>query len=173
MNWLRLRRSGCAGFTLIEVLITAVIIGVLAALSVPGLQRVQDRATFKAGERVVSLKLKKARSYAISQKVPFGVHLDTERRIVTLFENRSGPATATFDSGDSTYSVDTLPDEMQYVYTDAEGSAIVFRPNGSAQLTGYGNIFLAGETRDMMAYFSISILASTGRINTYSHYYAW
>jgi Tfp pilus assembly protein FimT len=155
------------------MLITVVIIGVLAALSVPSLQRAQDRATFKAGERIVSLNLKKARSYAISQKVPFGVHLDTEQRVVTVFENRSDPATATFDSGDSIYSVDTLPEEMQYVYTDAENSAIVFHPNGSAQVTGYGNIFLAGETQGMMAYFSISVLASTGRINTYSHYYVF
>lgn len=169
----RVRSSDCRGFTLIEMMITAVIIGVVASLAVPSFQRVYDRHNLQAAEKMVTSTLKKARSFAISNKSPHGVYFDPVVRSVTLFENSVNPAASSFEVGDSALTVDTLPEIMNYVYADFPNNAIVFQPNGSAQLTGYGNIFLAGETDGMMAYFSINILASTGRINTYSHFYAW
>jgi type II secretion system protein H len=162
-----------SGFTMIEMLITAVIIGFVAALAVPNFQSAYDRHSFRSGHQELVSMLKEARSYAISTKEPYGVHFDQNSMIVTLFHNRSNPASTAFDDADSALAVDTLPYEFQYLYTDAENSAIVFRPNGSAQLVGYGNIYLAGETDDMMAYFSTNILASTGRVNSYAHFYNW
>ena len=161
------------GFTMIELLITTVIIGVLAALSVPSLQRAYDKSTFRGGERTVSSALKKARSYAISNKDLFGVHINTENHQVTVFQNSVDPGTPSYSEGDSAYSIDTLPDEFDYVYVSMENGAIVFRPNGSAMASGYANIYLAGETDGMMAYFGINVLAATGRVATYSHFYAW
>jgi len=173
MTGRKLKSTNCRGFTLIELMITAVIIGVMASLAVPSFQRSYDRHSFQAGHRVVTSTLKKARSFAISNKVPHGVYFDSEARTLTLFENSINPSTSVFESGDSVLAVDTLPEEFQYVYADFENNAVVFKPNGSAMLTGYGNITLAGETEGMMAYFSVNILASTGRINSYSHFYAW
>jgi len=161
------------GFTLIELLITAVVIGVLATLSVPGLQRVYDKSTFRGGERTVTSSLKRARSYAISDKDLFGVHINVETHVVTVFRNTVDPGTPSYSLGDSVCSVDTLPDEFVYLYTNLENNTIVFRPNGSAIVTGYCNIYMAGESDDMMAYFAINVLASTGRVDAYSHYYAW
>ncbi len=169
----KLGHSDCRGFTLIEMMIVAVIIGTVASLAAPSFQRAYDKHNFKTGEQNVISTLKKARSSAISSKEPFGVYVDADAMTLTLFENRSDPATSAFDDGDSTISVDTLPGEYEYIYSDMENSAIVFRPNGSAQATGYGNIYLAGETDGMMAYISINVLASTGRVEAYSHYYAW
>jgi len=161
------------GFTMIELLITTVIIGLLAALSAPSLQRAYDKSKFKGGERIVSSALKKARSYAISNKDLFGVHINTETGQVTVFQNSVDPGTPSYSDGDSAYSVDTLPDEFDYIYVSMENSAIVFRPNGSAMASGYANIYLAGESDGMMAYFAVNVLAATGRVATYSHFYAW
>jgi len=161
------------GFTLIEMMIVAVIIGVVASLAAPSFQRAYDRHNFKNGQQEVVSTLKKARSYAISTKESYGVYIDAEARTLTLFDNKANPMASSFEDGDSAISVDTLSENFQYVYADMENSAIVFQPNGSARVTGYGNIFLAGETEGMMAYISISVLASTGRISSYSHFYAW
>lgn len=173
MKTRRTKTGNDRGFTLIEMMITAVIIGVVASLAVPSFQRVYDRHSFKTGQEMVTSTLKKARSTAISTKVPCGVYINAAARSITLFENKNNSSVASFDDGDSTLSVDTLPDQFEYLDGDMPNSAIVFRPNGSAQLTGYGNIFLTGETDGMMAYYSINVLASTGRINVYSHYYNW
>ena len=175
MKWRKITRPGSRGFTLIEMMVTGVIIGVLAALSVPGLQRAYDKSEFRAGERVVTSALKKARGYAISNKGGMGVHINGENHVVTVFGNCSNPGSPSFDNGDSTYSIDTLPEQFRYVYMVADNNCIVFRPNGSAQVDtyGYGTIFLIGETTNMMAYYAINVLASTGRVTTYSHYYGW
>jgi len=161
------------GFTMIELLITTVIIGVLAALSAPSLQRAYEKSTFKGGERMVTSALKKARSYAISNKDLFGVHINTENRQLTVFQNSVDPGTPSYSEGDSAYWVDTLPAEFDYIYVSMENSAIVFRPNGSAMATGYANVYLVGESDNMLAYFAINVLAATGRVGTYSYYYAW
>ena len=173
MQTLRTRIDGESGFTLIELLITAVLIGVVAALAVPSLQTAYDRQVFKSGYQEMLSNLKEARSSAITDKIPYGVHFDQESRTITVFQNSSNPSTPSLDDGDKVMSKNDLPQQFQYVYCDMENSAIVFRPNGSAQLVGYGNIFLAGETKNMMAYYSTSVLASTGRIATYSQYYKW
>lgn len=175
MKAINLNRRTSRGFTLIEVMVTAVIIGVLATLSVPGFQRAYDKTKFRAGERSVTSALKKARGYAISNKNGFGVHLNSDRRIVTVFENRSHPDVAAYDAGDSVFAVDTLPAEFRYVYLAADNNCIVFQPNGSAQVgtIGYGNVFLIGETSNMMAFFVVNVLASTGRVSADSHFYNW
>ena len=175
MTTKKLGHSNDRGFTLIEMMIVAVIIGTVGALAAPSFQRAYDRHNFKNGQQAVISTLKKARSYAISSKEPHGIFVDPEARTITLFENSANPSTSAFDDGDSAISVDTLPQEYQYVYVETENGTIVFQPNGSAQTTGTGfcNIYLAGETESMMAYVSINVMASTGRVSAYSHFYAW
>jgi Tfp pilus assembly protein FimT len=158
---------------MIEMLITTVIVGVVAALAIPSFQTAYDRHLFKSGQQEVSSLLRKARSYAISNKAPYGVYFDNQELTVTLFANTNNPSVNSYEDADSAVSVDSLPTQFQYVYTDDETGAIVFQPNGSSLNPGYTNIYLMGETDGMTAYFSINILASTGRINTYSNFYAW
>jgi prepilin-type N-terminal cleavage/methylation domain-containing protein len=165
--------SNCNGFTLIEMMIVAVIISTVASLAAPSFQRAYDRQDFKTGQQEVISTLKKARSYAISTKEAHGVYIDPETLTITLFENSSNPSSSAFDDGDETISVDTVSGSYSYIYADMENSAIVFQPNGSAQITGQGSIYLSGETEDMMAYVSINVMGSTGRIDAYAHYYAW
>jgi prepilin-type N-terminal cleavage/methylation domain-containing protein len=158
MNRERATQSRQSGFTLIEVMVVVIIFGVLSALAAPSFQKAYD---------------KKARSYAVSNKAPFGVHFDNEGRVVTVFANTSNPSATSFESTDSVYASDTLSPDFPYVYANFENSALVFQPNGSAVSTGGSNIVLVGETSQMMAYFSISVLASTGRVSSHSTFYDW
>jgi type II secretion system protein H len=173
MNRERATQSRQSGFTLIEVMVVVIIFGVLSALAAPSFQKAYDKTKFRAGERLVTSALKKARSYAVSNKAPFGVHFDNEGRVVTVFANTSNPSATSFESTDSVYASDTLSPDFPYVYANFENSALVFQPNGSAVSTGGSNIVLVGETSQMMAYFSISVLASTGRVSSHSTFYDW
>ena len=161
------------GFTLIEVMVVVVIFGVLSALAAPTFQQSYDRFKFHDGERIVSSSLKKARSFAVSSKAPVGVHFNTESRAVTIFKNTTNPSQASFESTDSVYSIDTLQEDFSYVYADMTNNAVLFQPNGSANFGGSGNVYLIGESSNLLAYFSISILASTGRVGSASHFYNW
>jgi type II secretion system protein H len=159
------------GFTLIEVMVVVIIFGVLSALAAPTFQQAYDKSKFRSGEHMLTSALKKARSYAVGNKTPFGVKLDNESRILTVFENTTNPSVASYESTDSVYAVDTLAEDFQYVYTDLENGTLLFQPNGSAGTSG--NIVLVAETNAMMAYFSISVLASTGRVSSSSNFYSW
>ncbi len=83
------RPEGAArGFTLIEVSIVVVVIGILAVASIPALRSVTDinQAGAKAEvERRVVL----VRSLAIASGVPHGVRLDLERSSMTLLTIRT------------------------------------------------------------------------------------
>jgi len=161
------------GFTLIEVMVVVVIFGVLSALAAPTFQQSYDRFKFHGGERLVSASLKKARSFAVTSKAPVGVYFNTATREVTIFKNTTNPSVSSFESTDSVYTTDTLADGFSYVFADMTNNAVVFQPNGSAIFTGSGNVFLVGETTNLLAYFNISILASTGRVASASHFYNW
>jgi len=162
------------GFTMIELLITTVIIGVVAALAVPSFERAYEKNTLRSGYRQLESTIKRARSYSIADKEPYGVHVDPVNRSFTLFRNDANQDLASFDLGsDSVLYVDTLPVQFNYIYPALVYNALVFNPNGSAQLDAAGGIFIAAETEHMSASFIMQVTPATGRVNTATHYYAW
>ena len=173
MKTQRYAKDDQRGFTMIELLIGVVIVGIVASLAVPNLQQAYDKSELRAGSRELESTLSKARSMAISTKRPYGVYIDPEALTFTLFRNDDDPSTTALTNMDSTLRVDTLPDQFRYVYVDLDNNAVVFQPNGSAQVSGYGSINLGAETDNMMASFSMNITPATGRVDCYSHFYAW
>jgi prepilin-type N-terminal cleavage/methylation domain-containing protein len=159
------------GFTLIELMITVVIIGVVAGMAAPSFQTAWERQRFQGGNKEIVSKLRAARSFAVSSKEPHGIHFDTEAKVYTLFRDVANPGDNTFESGDSVISADTLPVEFTYLSTFFENDVIMFKANGSADFTGDGTFITAAETDNLIAYYSTNVLASTGRIKTYSNYY--
>ena len=159
------------GITLIELLITAVIIGLVATMAVPRFQIAYERLEYKRANRDMTSSLKLARSMAVTNKSQHGVVFDEDSRTVTLFEDINTGTYAFEDGVDSVLRVDTLPQAFEYLNTDVEGHVIFFRPNGSADFNGGGNIYSMAYSQDVIAFYQCNILASTGRVHSDSYYY--
>ena len=160
------------GVTLIELMSTVVIIGIVSAMAVPRFQIAYDRLKFRSANRDVVSSLRLARSIAISNKAYVGLQIDPDTRIVTMFQKDSAGATnLTFESSDSTLRVDTLPVDFSYVATDLTNNLLIYRPNGSANFVGGGNVITMESNDNMTAIYSINVLASTGRVHSTGYYY--
>jgi prepilin-type N-terminal cleavage/methylation domain-containing protein len=160
-----------SGITMIELMITAVIIGIVSAMAVPQFQTAADRIRTTSAQRDVISTLRLARSMAVADKQPYGIHFDEDARIVTLFKDLVNPENFTFESGDSVVRVDTLPTEFNYLATDMDNSTLVFQRSGTAHFVGGGNIWLMADTPHIFAMFTIDVLASTGRVRNEAYYY--
>ncbi len=160
-----------SGITLIEIMITAVIIGLVTSLAAPHFTTAWERQNFRSGGRALVSKLKVARSYAVSNKTQFGVWLGEEERTVTVFKDVQNLGGLTFDAGDSVISVDTLTEQFDVVASDCANNVIMFNPNGSADFNGGGFIYLVGSTESTVGIVTCDVLASTGRVQTESSFY--
>ncbi len=159
------------GITLIELLSTVVIIGIVASMAVPRFSIAIDRIKFRAANRDLISSLRLARSNAITEKDQYGVYFAPDRRLVILYKDTDAPASYTFSASDSILRVDTLPPQINYLGTDMTGNTILFQPNGSAKFTGGGNVVVLATTEAMVAIETHNILASTGRVESYANYY--
>ncbi len=170
MTFRRLIKSQ-AGVTLMELMITAVIVGIVATMAVPRFQIAYDRIQFKSGNRDLSSTMRLARSMAITDKAQYGVHFDGEGLVMILFKDASGGSYAYADGADTVIKLDTLPHQFRYMSTDVEGDVILFRPNGTADFNGGGNVIVMADSEELMGIYTNNVLASTGRIHTESYYY--
>ena len=160
------------GFTLIELMTTVVIIGIVAAMAVPRFQKAYERMEFTSANKGLVSTLKVARSMSISNKDVFGVNFDPNTKIVSLF--KKDPTSAllnTFEAADSLIKADTLINSFSTISTDLTNNTISFRPNGSAIYGGGGNIVCLTYTEDLIGINQINVLASTGRVQSVGHYY--
>ncbi|MCB2202290.1 prepilin-type N-terminal cleavage/methylation domain-containing protein [bacterium] len=160
-----------AGFTLLELMITVVIVGIVAAMAMPRFQIAFERMKFRSESQEMTSMMKLARSMAIADKRQYGVHIDNVGLTVTLFKDMVNTGSSDFVSGDSVIKADTLPPEFNYLYTDCENGVILFQPNGSARFTGSGYITSLASTESLIGIHQTRILASTGRVETEAHYY--
>jgi len=157
------------GVTLIELMIVGVIIGLVAGMAVPRFQAAYEQMQIKSANRGLPSSIRLARSYAISEKTPYGVYFDGASTSFTLFKDVVNIGAGTFEVGDSAIRVDTLPQEFDILSTDCTGDVVVFRPNGSAVFAGGGNIYTMAFLDEITSMTSNNILASTGRVSTQTH----
>jgi prepilin-type N-terminal cleavage/methylation domain-containing protein len=160
------------GITLIEIMTTVVIIGIVSAMAVPRFTNAYERIQFRSANRDITSSIRLARSKSISEKSNCGVYFDWESRTAILFvKDTSNSLLDTYEPGDSVIRIDSLSTQLDYIDTDLMASAIVFRPNGSATFNGGGNIITMKYTEDMIGINVTNILASTGRVRSTSYYY--
>jgi len=157
------------GITLVEIMTTVVIVGIVATMAVPKFQIAFERIRFRSVNRDITSQLRLARSYAVSSKEQHGVHFNAATLSYTLFVDKVNTAAMVFEPGDSVISVDTLPSEFQMLWTDTPTGSIVFRPNGATTATA--NIVTLAVTPDIVGIHVHNILAATGRIQTNSAFY--
>jgi len=153
------------GLTLIEVAIVAVTIAVISAIAIPRFGKVMTKLKMKAAGRDIISQLRLARSYAVSQKKPFGVYFDTDNNQFMLFRDKVNLSSQTYDDGDSTMKTFTLPGDIDFSYTSFSNDVVIFRPNGSASSTG--SVDLYPQAQEIYDYMMIDVLASTGRVKMY------
>ncbi len=167
-----MKRNNIKGFTLIELMTTVVLIGIVASMAVPRFSKAYERMEFKSANRDLTSTLRLARSMAISNKEVFGVNFDSDSKLISLFKkDTSSVLFSTFEATDSLISVDSMSNTYSTISTDVSNNTISFRPNGSAVFTGGGNIVCMAYTDNMVGISQFNILASTGRIKSEGHYY--
>ena len=160
------------GITMIELMIVVVIIGLIAGMAVPRFKNAYERIQFRSISRDIVSTMRLARSLAITNKQNVGVAFNASAHTVTLFQKDTASTVLNLlESTDSVLTVDTLPKELGYLGTDLTNSTLVYRPNGSADFTGGGNIYTFASTTDMVGVYHINILASTGRVTSTGYYY--
>ena len=70
------------GFTLIELVVVVVLIGISAALVAPTISHSVERAQFRKDIGLLSAMLTLARSQAIAHKIPYALTIDIDKRRV-------------------------------------------------------------------------------------------
>ncbi len=154
---------------MIEMMITVVIIGIIAAMAAPYFDRSIQQIRFKTQAKDVLSTLRMARSNAVTEKCQYGVYFDFESQGITAFKDIANPKSFIYDDGlDSVISVDTLNGDFAYLWASFTNSAVVFRPNGTASESG--DIFLYSEASESYNWSHLNVLASTGRSKIYYIY---
>lgn len=159
------------GFSLIELMTTIVIVGIVAGMAVPRFGRVYDRLKMRTVVRHINSELRLARSMAITDKDQYGLYFNTGSRTITLFRDQMNPTNYIFEAGDSVIHIDTMPPEFLWVWSDCGNQVLTFKANGSAGFTGGGNVWALGLTQNAVCISQSNVLASTGRLQSTATYY--
>ncbi|MFH2048119.1 MAG: GspH/FimT family pseudopilin [bacterium] len=163
------------GMTLIELMTTVVIIGIVAAMAVPRFEGTFEKINYKKANRDIISTIKLARSKAISDKAPYGVYIDQSHLTITLFKDVVNPENYEFEDGDEVVRTDTLASDLEFMDTNLDTDAIIFMPNGSARfitaMTTGADIYTLKYSELLVGTQTHNILASTGRIKTVANYY--
>jgi len=156
MKLLRLK----SGFTLIELVITAVVLGIIAAMAVPDFFRAMQKIKLNAATRDITSDLRWARSKAISSRTPVGLFFDFNNKSYCLFFDTDDPANFQYDPAkDSTLQTKNLGD-LANASSTFNNDCIVFKPDGTCYASGTITCVSTDSTWSKV----VDILASTGRI---------
>ncbi|MDD5722758.1 MAG: GspH/FimT family pseudopilin [Syntrophales bacterium] len=158
---LPLKRCDTGGFTLLELIVVLIIIGIASALVVPRIVGGMGSLDVKAASGKVAASLRYARSQAVSRKVQYAAVFDLEHNRLTIVSSGEGADEKDEDDAESgetpgelqekTYDLpervffERMPVEDEYVKDeeiDAESFRIVFYPSGGSD---GGGIVLAND----------------------------
>jgi len=154
------------GFSMMEMMIVVVMIGLMASLAAPSWLEQMPRLEAKAQVREVVSKLREARSLAIARKEAVGVSFDGINNIWEVFLD-NGPADNVHSAGDSVMSTGQIGLRVTMSYNSFANADVIFSPDGTAAQSGV--ICLAAEGGSIT--YTIDVLASTGRVKMVEGYF--
>jgi len=104
-----IRRRGTAGFSLLELLIVIVILGIGTAITFPTISRITTHARVNQAAMVVAHDLSVATSAAARERKPIRIARGADRASITVSERASGKLLSTrwLGSGDA-YRLDSV-----------------------------------------------------------------
>ena len=152
------------GFTLIELVVVLILIGISVALVAPTISHSLERAQFRKDVRSVSAMLTLARSQAIAHKTPYTLSVDLDKRRVwvdTFQQQNESPTKHITQS--PLFHTDTLRVKSRNKEKTSGISILVFYPNGSS---GGGIIQMGHHSQKERVEIDVNIvtgLASTTR----------
>ena len=146
------------GVTMMELMVVAVVVGLMAALAVPSFLNYSSKMEAKSTARNIVSTLRMARSKAISERVKYGVFFDAGNRRYTFFKDQNG--NDQYDAGGELINQVTLDRDVNYGANSFTNTTVVFKTDGGASSSGDMQILpgSGGFT------YNINVLASTGRV---------
>ena len=148
------------GFTMKEMMIVVVVIGLISALAVPSFLGYMPKLRVKSAARDIVSSMRLARSKAVSERRPYGVVFDLNSNSIISFADTDNPSGMSYSSSDSTTRADTLGADIKFSSCTYNNNCVIFSSTGSASTSGD----LQLVTKDGSILMSINLLASTGRV---------
>jgi prepilin-type N-terminal cleavage/methylation domain-containing protein len=161
---MRLRLKNERGISMLEMMIAVVVIGLLAAISVPNFSGAIRKMKFDNEGRDMVSSLRFARSAAITLQQPVGVLFNTDAKKVMTFIDRVNPGGNTYEIGDSLLRTDSLETSVSYFGTTFAGQVVVFQPDGRASAGGYVMAYAPTGGGGTSRSFTIGVTAGSGRV---------
>ena len=157
---IRSKRDGREGYTMLEIMIIVVIIGIMAAMAVPTFYNVTPKLKARSQARSTLNYIRLARSRAISEGAQVGVYIDAANRQYLIFKDTVNPTLMTYDTGDSILvGPETIDGVVVIVSSTFANNTVVFGPTGSASASG--NFVFDKDGGG--ARYTVSVLGSTGK----------
>ncbi|MEE9553381.1 MAG: GspH/FimT family protein [candidate division Zixibacteria bacterium] len=149
-----------SGFTMMEMMIIIVIIGILAAIAVPSFSSIMPKLEVRAQARATLNYIRQARSRAISEGTQYGVHVDAANGQYLLFKDTVNPAQMTYHNGDSVVvGPEIIDPDVNLVASTFANNTIIFQQTGRASQSGSFTYDKSGGG----AQYTISVIGATGR----------
>jgi len=171
------------GFTLIEILMTMIIMGILMSVAVPNFSKWKEKHEINGQAQKVYFDLMLARTSAVKNNNLVRVTFNTTSHTYTIHDDTNDDGTQ--DSGEAVKSV-ALENDINFAYntgiTDIDGNTIsapvsfggsqVVTFDSRGQASASGSVFLLhtsdiGSTDDRAR--SISVLQATGAVDYWTY----
>ena len=149
-----------SGFTLIEVVITAVVLGIIAAMALPDFFRAMQKVKLNSATRDIISDLRWARSRSIASRTQVGLNFNFSNKTYSVFLDTDNPGNFQFNAAaDSVVKSGSLTD-LGSGSTTFASNTVIFKPDGTCNSSGQITCYSTDANHSK----TVDILASTGRI---------